>query len=436
MRRVGLSRRALLRGAGVGVALPVLDAMLDERGRFLATGTARAATPPPRFVSFFLPNGFPHLDNRFVPVKTGAGYAITPCLEPVASYVPDLTIVSGLTGSPGIEAHPAGITGFATGMECTTTASKGPSVEWLMVDLIGRDAPIPVLVVAADTSPHRDADGHSSVLYTNVSWQAAGQVAPAERDPRVLFDRLFTTGVDPGDTAALERLRRDRRSVLDLIKGDVLRLQARLGASDRLRLDAHLQGIRALERQLDLAAPVACRAPTAPAAVPTSQADRANLLVDLLAKALECDLTRCASFMFGHGGGTGGMDRSRGLTISQHTAAHNGDMEMMQLYTRMQMGAFARLLSRMKAASLGDGTLLDHSIVMCGTEIGDATAHTPLNLPYVLAGKGGGRLKTAGTHVAFPGAKHGSLHLSLLRLYGSPVRDFGRQLQTLPGIVS
>jgi hypothetical protein len=430
-----LSRRAVLRGTGVAIALPTLEAMLTDRGLFHGSAQAQPSAPPVRIVTFFLPNGFPQ-GNRFVPSSTGAGYALTPCLQPIKEHVADFTVLSG--GGPpsgGVgETHASGIAGFATGLGSTRTGGTGPSIDYIAGKRRGQGTRFPSLSIGPQREPMPNTNGFSYDIYRNTAWQGPNQVIPLETDPNAVFQKLFGAGVPQQTAPNLEQMRRDRKSVLDHVTGRIERLERKLGAEDRLRLEAHLTGIRELERRL----PLETQAPASTCSVPKKEAptgffSKALLMADLLATALQCNLTYYASFMHSIGAGDGGRDASLGLTVHHHQITHAGNQETMQKFTVAQMRVFARFLDRLKAANEGGGqSVLYNSVVLLGTELGNGTNHNPNNLPYVLAGHAGGRLKTAGKHIRLSSLpRSGRLLLTLLRLAGINEPSFANQTNPL-----
>lgn len=435
MRRVRLSRRAVLRGAGVAVALPTLDAMLDDRGLLHAQAWAQAAPPPVRLVTFFLPNGFP-VENRFVPRETGAGYTITPCLDPIKAHVPGFTVLSNVQGRGGTCMHASGLTAFGTGLPHMKTGATGPSLDQVAARRNGMSTRFPSLVVGVQSAPIPGTNGNSTDIFLNVSWQDANQPSPADREPGPLFARLFGNG--PQDDKAYALLRRNRRSVLDYLIGEVGRWKPRLGASDNARLDAHLSGLRELERRLPLEteAPAACSAPAMGNAAPMGYVAKAQLQCTLFATALACRLTSYGCFIYGIGAGDGGPDPAYGLAGNQHQETHANKQDVMQKFTSVQMQTVKLFLDKLKGTQEGTRTLLDNSLIMVGTELGNGTTHSPNDLPFVIAGGAGGRLKTNGTHIRFATApKIGRLHLTLLKLAGFDEASFAGETAPIPELM-
>lgn len=411
-----IHRRTLLRGAGVAVALPLLEVMGVDR--------ARAATPGlPRLVSFFVPNGLPL--EFFTPASTGSDYALTPLLEPLSGHRDAITVVSGVQGVGGPDSHAAGICAFATGQLCTTLGAAGPSFDMVAAQTAGGDTPFAQLTLSVQNSGQWSSNGYSSACFTNISWSAADTPVPPERDPKLLFARLFGDGT-PEAAAEAERRAAYRHSVLDNVQNDLARLQGRLGSEDRQRLAAHLDAVRALEQRIDTT--ISCEVPPMPSELPTDIWQTGyyrvvDVQLDLLAMALGCGLTRYASFMLADGAGNGAPDTEQSLAGQQHELAHAADREAMRAFSAVHVAAFARLLDKLAAASEGDGSVLDDALVVMGTELGDGTAHTAEDLPFVLAGGAGGAIET-GRHVALGGAPIAGLQLTLLRRCGIDVASF------------
>ncbi len=426
-----MNRRTLLRGAGIAVALPTLDAMLDDRGWLHQTARAQARKAPIRLVTFFIPNGVPMGD--WVPTTTGTGFAFGRAIVPLAPFREDINVLSGIDlevhGAGG--GHEWGTSGFATCMNNSPSGAGGPSMEQIAAQHLGDATKFRSLVVSDNTVP---PNYDTNLSY--ISYSAASTPVPPIRDPRVLFDKVFkgmTQGPAPDPSDLVAR----RRSVLDFVKGDLGRLDRVLGTSDRQRLDAHLSGVRELERQLDLmssgAAGPTCAAPAEPTVNGAKYSDEGELLLlDMTALALKCDLTRYASFMVAFGGA------SAGPAPDQHALTHARDIEKMVPITQRQVTFFAHLLASLKddTAREGDGTVLDNSLLYLGSEMSDGAAHTNDNLPIVLAGKGGGQVRT-GRHIAYPTKTLMSkMMLAMLKLGGVPVDEFAAMREPLGGLTA
>jgi hypothetical protein len=449
-----LSRRTMLRGAGAAVALPLLDAMVDTRA-------AHAQVAPPlstKLLTFFIPNGF-HRPLYTPPEATAAGVTAFTRTKWIAELLkadaglPDLTLtdlnfLSGLRGTGDFD--PAFNDSHGAGTVCFSTAAPGDRYRGAYgksVDIVARDffkaagrltTPLGSLAVAVQNFESPDWFRHYFA-----SWVGKFQPAPTFSDPVRLYQDLFTlAGSSTQDAATLQAAVARKRSVLDFVKGDLGRLTAKLGHSDRLRLEAHLSGVRELERRLDGTVTVSCGpVPANPYASPSQYdawgrySNKARLQIDLLAYALTCDLTHLGSFLYFGGGETGGPDAGF-LQASwpnedwqQHNQAHaipfdghvagNLHYELMNAFTAEHLKFFRLLLKKLKAApGAGGQSVLYHSLVYLGSEMGYGPTHSLTDFPAVLAGNASGAL-TGGRAFDFGDRQHlGNLHVSLLQKLG------------------
>ncbi len=411
-----LSRRSFLRGAGVAIGLPALE----------ATAWAQAAGAPTRLITFFVPNGIP-LQN-LVPAQTGPGYTLTTCLQPLAEHRGDFTLVTGVNGSVylnGLNGHAVGVQAFASGMSCTPRGSGGPSVEQVAARRKGSSTRFSSLAVGVSYN--------TNASLSDISWAGTDQLVPAERDPGKLFTRLFgagapTGGSDPG----IDFLARGRKSVLDFVAADINRLKPKLGAGDRTRLDAHLAGVRELEKQVVSFTPATCSVPAKAPTLGPGHTAKARLQMDLIVMALQCGLTNYVSFAYAAGAANGGADGNVGLTGHQHVAAHAGDIPVMTKFSTAHMDALAYFLRKMKAVDEGGHSLLYNSIVYAGTELGNGTAHDLKELPVILAGNASGRFKP-GQHIKRTDKPAVSrVLLKVLHLAGIEEPTFGQEAGKAP----
>ena len=260
MKPFRLSRRAVLRGAGLSIALPTLDAMIDGRGRWY--GLAQAATlPPVRVMGFHFPHGV--VLSQWTPATSGPGYAITPGLAPIAMYQKDFNVISGLqqiawNKGPG-GGHANGFPNFATAVPTNGQGAGGPSFDQVLASELGAATRFRS-IVANNEQPGSAAEGATTAHMNNLSWTGPGSPAPAERDPRNLFMTLVSaiptgspgaTGPSPEALAVAARI----RSILDQVMSEFAPLAQRVGSADRGRLDEHLTGLREVERVLTAAPP-------------------------------------------------------------------------------------------------------------------------------------------------------------------------------------
>ena len=393
-----LSRRTLLRGAFGGgvlacVGLPVLDAMLDSHGEVFADG----AQFPKRLMTWFFGNGV-RLD-RFVPVDEGPGYTLSPELAPLATVKDYCAILSGRenkAGYPKITHH--------EGMACFSghpmaeqsglfSKAGGPTIDQVAASLIGNKTTFASLEVGVSRMVAKNEGSTMQFL----SHKSANEPLPPEYDPTALFARVFAS-FTPGQAKAVAL----RVSVLDAVREDTNRLRQRVGTHDRLRIDSHLDGINALQKQIKALPPV-CALPVAPTetnvavdgAEPIGSTARA--MADLLVYAFACDLTRVASYMFTGGVGST-VFRELSFTQEHHILTHSTDFESVHRGIVYTMENFAYLLKRMRATQEGSKNLLDNSVVFCGSDCAEGFTHSVYDMPIIVAGKGGGALRFPAVH--------------------------------------
>lgn len=433
-----LSRRTLLRGAGTLLALPVLEAMLPATAHAQASG----APAPRRLMTFFVPNGM--YMPEWYPAAAGAGYTLTPLLASLAAFKSDFSVLSGLGNKPSHSSVNVDIGHVASTSTLFTSmpAGDGPvrngiSVDQAAASHLRQYTRFPSLELGT-------RGGTSDVLHNNISWTANNTPMPKEVRPDMLFDRLFG-GADPNQSAQEAEARRRRRlSVIDFVREDAARLQGKLGHQDRRRMDEYLTSVRELEQRVQQPQGVQCAAGTRPVQTPDVR-QQVRLLLDMMVLAFQCDLTRVGSFMYGEA-----VDESsynfltvpdaRGVLVpvsqGHHTLSHDilpGSLSQ-KMYTaicKWEVEQFAYLLSKMKAVQEPDGTLLDNSVVLFASGISDSNLHDTLNLPVLLAGKAGGKLRP-GRHIVYknykdwtPGIPISRLFLSMLNAVGVNATSFG-----------
>jgi hypothetical protein len=422
-----LSRRAVLRGGGAAIGLPLLDAMLDGRGRIAGRAEAAPGTPSLCLVTFCVPNGV-HDYKLWKPATTGPGYALPDWLGPMAPHKGDFTLITGLPKQEAWlnqninnDAHIRATGTFASGEGITRTGAGGISFDQVVANHIGTDTKFKSLPVAIGKV--------SDPRWSYLSWAAANQPVPSERDPEVLFRRLFgaAPGGAPGQDSPLGRY---RTSVLDYVKADIARLQARAGAADRRRLAQHLTGVRELENQIakDRTALAACAPPPAPGATPALSNERAQLMMRLMVTALACDLTRVASFQL-----ASRADERQftwlGIKQGHHGVSHLDDPvgrsnRLKILIDEMEQLAF--LLKLMKETPSAGGTLFDRSVVFWANEHGDGygDGHYMGDMPVIVSGRARGRLKL-GTYLKPSKSTYSNVFVTLFGVFGMPNTEFG-----------
>jgi hypothetical protein len=432
-----LSRRTLLRGAGTLLALPVLEAMAPS----VAHAQSSGVPAPRRLMTFFVPNGMYMPD--WYPSAAGANYTLSPLLTPLAAFKSDFLVLSGLGNKPSHSStvdigHVASTATLFTSVPAMDVPVRnGISVDQVAAGHLRQYTRFPSLELGT-------RGGTTDVLHNNISWTASSTPMPKEVRPDILFDRLFD-GMDPTQSAQVAEARRRRRlSVLDSVREDATRLQSKLGQQDRRRMDEYLTSVRELEQRVQQTRVAQCTAGARPVE-PTDVRQQVRLLLDMMVLAFQCDLTRVASFMYGEAVDESSYNflsitdnRGNAIPVSQghHTLSHDitpgsQSQRMYSAICKWEVEQFAYLLSRLKAVQEPDGTLLDNSVVLFASGMGDSKLHDTLNLPVLLAGRGGGKLRP-GRHIVYknpsdytPGLPISRLFLSMLNVVGVGATSFG-----------
>lgn len=408
-----LSRRRVLKGLGVSLALPWLEAMTPA----LSLAAAANQTTPPRRLAFvYVPNGVNMAD--WTPPNLGPNFALPRILRPLQMFRDDILVLSGLTcdkarahGDGGGD-HARAMSAFLTGCQPRKTHGTdlraGISADQVAAQRIGRNTRFPSLEIGCEGGGQAGNcdSGYSCAYSSNLSWRGPSTPNPKEVNPRAVFDRLF--GSDNRTEAAQGRARRERYnlSILDFVAEDANRLQNRLGRNDQQRLDEYLTGVRELEQRLARAAGEQAPVPGAsrPTGIPASYTEHIRLMSDLLVLAFQTDSTRIATFVYAIEGSNRNY-RHIGISEGHHDLSHHENRrEKLEKITQINvfhMTQFAYLLNRLKEIREGDATLLDNCMIVYGSGNSDGNRHNHDELPILIAGKGGGSLPT-GRHLRFP----------------------------------
>src|SRR5829696_5173722 len=430
-----LSRRTFLRGAGVAVGLPLLDAMIPSLTALAQT----AAAPKPHMGFLYLPHGA--IMEQWTPAAEGTSFELTPILKPLAPFQKQLTIISGLENKPAI-APPVHALNPGTWLSCVTPrASQEPfggiTVDQIAAAHLGQDTPLPSLEVATEG---RGGGGACDRSYGcsyggTISFRTPSTPLPMEADPRKLFERLFGQGDTPAER---KEITRQYSSILDLVSREAADLQKTLDAPDRAKLGDYLESVREIERRVqkmeaqDLSA---LALPDVP--VSTSFDQRLNLMFDMIALAYQANLTRVFSFMMAGEGSNvtynhiGVSDAFHPLSHHQNDKARKERLVKIQTYHSQ---AFAKFLAKLAKMPDGDGSMLDHSILLYGSNMSNSNAHDEFPLPTIIVGGGGGKLK-GGQHVKYEDKTPlANLLLTLLDRAGVPVEKIGNSTQVFSEI--
>jgi len=450
--RVAISRRTILRGLGTAVALPWLEAM-SPVGRALAEA-ANVEEPPLRMAFFYIPNGA-HMQD-WTPATEGALDVLPHILEPLAARKDDLLVLSGLAQANGFAKgdgpgdHARSLASFLTGAHPRKT--NGAAIKaGISVDQIGaqssvgartRFASIELGIDRGAQSGNCDS-GYSCAYSSNISWRSDSVPNAKEVNPRLVFDRLFGGG-SPGETAAARGKRERRRSsILDFVGEDAAQLQGKLGANDRRKVDEYLNSVRELEVRVAHAANRGeveiPEGQVRPTGLPQDYAEHVRLMLDMMVLAFRTDTTRIGTFMFANE--TSGRSYPNvGVSEGHHEVSHHaGNAEKhdkIRRINRFHIELFAGFLDKLKALPEGEAgeSILDRSMIVYGSGIGDGNRHNHDDLPILLAGKGGGTIAT-GRHVVHgKGTPLNNLYLSMLDRFGAPIAGFGDSKGRLPGL--
>jgi hypothetical protein len=407
-----LPRRTFLQGLGATVALPLLDAMVPA----LSATANTAAAPVPRLGFFYVPNGM-YLPNFHPAGAGGTSFDLPPILKPLEPFRNTLVVVSGLSNLGLISAkegggvHSRAHAGWLNGVQPKRTEGSditaGKTIDQYAADKLGLDTPLRSLEITTESSfTVGNCEGAYSCSYINsTSWRGPHTPLPHERDPRAIFQRLFGDGGTP--EARLAQMKKDR-SILDWVTGSLQRLERRLGPADRRAVSDYLDTVRDVETRIQKAEANNATSPLPaleqPGGVPDGFEEHADLLLDLLLLAYQADVTRVSCMQFGREQTTRSYPEI-GVGQGHHDVSHHQrDPHLTEQYTRINtfhMSIFAKMVAKMRATQDGDGTLLEHSLLMFGAAMGDGDQHTPIDLPVALVGGGCGRL-AGGRHLKYP----------------------------------
>ncbi len=435
IQKLSLPRRTFLRGIGATLALPLLDAMVPA----LSALNRTAASPPTRLGFVSVPNGL--ILKEFLPTTEGKGFDLPRILAPLTPYREQLTIVSGLANAAGdaMDAssgpHSRGSGSWLSGMRPRRTEGAdiqaGTTIDQHAAQALGQETPLPSLELALEPNfMTGNCEGGYSCAYINtLSWRTPTLPLPMETNPRVVFERLFG---EPGDQAARQTQLDIDRSILDSVTDDLARLEKRLAPIDRRTVNEYLDAVRDVEHRIQQTERRLTEEPElemdAPLGIPPVFEDHAKLMFDLMFLAYQADITRVVTFQIArelsHRAYT-----ELGVSEAHHDISHHGNRaEAMEKNTRINefhMGLFAHLVERMHKTPDGDGTLLDHVIVLYGASFGDGNLHVPHNLPVALLGSGGAQLEPGRPVRATFDTPFMNLALSLLDKVGVEVGSIG-----------
>jgi hypothetical protein len=406
-----ISRRTVLRGLGTTLALPFLDAMVPALAYAQA---AAAAKPPTRMAIVYVPNGM--MMDKWTPATEGANYAMTPILQPLAAFKDRMLVISGLAHNSGRAQygentgdHARAGASYLSGVHPKKTegadTEAGISMDQIAARELGKQTQLASLEVGVD-SPEllgQCEAGYSCAYMNSICWRSPKTPMPMEDRPRVVFERLFGDSESTDAKVRLQRIKRDR-SILDSVTNKAARLRRELGPADRNKLTEYLDAVRDVEHRIQTAEKQTDRElPTLerPIGIPETFTDHARMMFDLQVLAYQTDLTRVITFMVGRefGGRTyreiGIPEGYHALTHHQYNAEKIAKVIQIQTYHAKHLAYY---LDKLKNTPDGDGSLLDHMVLLYGGGLSDGNSHLHDNLPVMIAGGASGKLK-GGRHI-------------------------------------
>jgi hypothetical protein len=407
--KVAIPRRTFLRGVGATLALPVLDAMTPA--------FAAPSTRPTRMAFMQTPNGIFNLGGEWTPKSTGANWELTRTLEPLAAFKDRMVVISGLdnqqaaglTGEIGGD-HPRACTAWLTGTHAKMTSGAdlhaGISVDQIAAKEFGKYTQLASLEIGLEAPEIVGAceSAYGCAYYDTIAWRNETTPLPMENRPRALFERMFgDAGTDPKLRLAF---RNEDRSILDAIGVDITRLRGQVGGSDRSKIDQYLDAVRDVERRMQLAEKQGHQEVTigTPTGAPEVFSDYFKLMADLMVLAWQTDMTRVITFQMGHEM-SGRSYPELGFGDAHHPCTHHqGDKEKQEKTTKINIlhtKMLAYYLGRLRDTSDGDGSLLDHSMILYGAGLSDANLHLYTDLSLLLVAGGVAGIK-GGQHVRYP----------------------------------
>ena len=424
-----LSRRAVLRGMGASVSLPLLNAMIPA-----ATALANTAAAPRTRLGFFY---FPHgaIMEKWTPAAVGAGFEVSPILEPLAPFRDRLTVVSNIGNKPG-ESRAVHALVPATWLSCvhpqeSLSPNMAPTIDQIAAQHIGQDTPYPSLE-SATAQGHGVGSacerGYGCSYSGTLSFRTATTPLPIESNPRQMFLRLFGQGDTPDERRFLNR---ETTSLLDMISSETNSLSRTLGPQDRATLNDYLDSVREVERRLrnsEHSTVAKLNLPEVPGATSENFDEHLNLMFDLIALAYQGDLTRIQSFMIAPEVSEQTYNHI-GVPDAFHALSHHANDEAKKArlvkIQRYHTQVFAKFLGKLANMPDGDGSMLDHSILLYGSNMSNSNAHNQYPLPTAILGRGNGKLK-GGQHINFAERTPlANVHLTILQRAGVPIEKVG-----------
>ena len=425
-----LPRRTFLRGAGVSIALPLLDSMVPAQTPLART----AANPRSRLGCIYVPHGATM--DKWTPAQSGTGFEFTEILKPLEKYRDRIVVVSNLAhpqaagvGSDAGADHARSAAVFLTGSHPEKeSVHVGTSIDQIVAEKLGQDTPLPSLEVAIEENGLNCGAGYGCAYTNTISWKTPTVPLPMEHNPQVLFEKLFGEG-----STSEERLARKQqaRSLLDSVTSEIASLNKELPASDRSRMADYLDDVREIERRIQKAenqTPKDLKVPDAPVGIPEAFDDHFKIMFDMQILAFQANITRVATMMYARDT-SGAVYPQSGVRDGFHVASHHSNnraaMDKFALINRYHTNLLAYFLEKLSATKDGDGSLLDHSVILYGSSMSNGNQHDHDPLPVVVGGGASGKLQGGRHIVAPPHTPMSNLLLSVLDKLGIDQKSFG-----------
>jgi hypothetical protein len=434
----------MLRGVGVTLGLPWLEAMIPARA-------AAASKPPVRLAALYMPNGV--REDKWTPEGEGSDFKLSSTLQPLADLKQSILVTTNLWNEVVKDGsvHLPRCAGFLTCTRVTKTqgvdiSCNGISMDQVAARVSGRETPLASLElgVAPDSTGVDSNNGYTRLYGSHIAWSAPTVPLAREIDPRLVFERLFRAGRPQADSSQVDML------LLDRVMEDARKVQKRLGVADRQRMDEYLSVLRSLEERLERTTRpqpggpwkprVALDRQAAPPETPPQFPEHVRLMLDMIALAFQTDSTRVCTFMFNNEVSNQSFSFVDGVSGGHHSISHHQNREeqlkQYELINSWHVAQFAYLLRKLRDIKEGESTLLDNSMVLFGSGLRDGNVHSPVNLPVILGGRGGGRIAT-GQHIVYPpNSPLSNLYVAMLDAFGAPVDRFADSTGPARGVLS
>ena len=431
-----LPRRTFLRGAGVAIALPLLDSMVPAQTALGQT----AANPRSRLGCIYVPHGATM--DKWTPAQAGKGFEFTEILKPLEKYRDRLVVVSNLAhpqaagvGSDAGADHARSAAVFLSGAHPEKeSVHVGTTIDQIVAEKLGQDTPLPSMEVAIEENGLNCGAGYGCAYTNTISWKTPTLPLPMEHNPQVLFEKLFGEG-----STAEERVARKQqsRSLLDPVTQEIASLNKELPPSDRARMGDFLDDVREIERRIQKAQNQASKdvkVPDAPVGIPEAFDDHFKIMFDLQALAFQANVTRVATMMYARDT-SGAVYPQSGVREGFHVASHHSNsranMDRFAIINRYHTSLLAYFIEKLHSTPDGDGTLLDHSLILYGSSMSNGNQHDHDPLPVVVAGGASGALRGDRHIIAAPHTPMSNLLLSILGKLGVQQNSFGDSTGTI-----